>query len=241
MAIEASNPSADPDPGMASVAGARLTADGQPGEIIEIAYEAGSRERDGLLPAIDAVRTAFDVPRSALDRVCVSLGPGGYTGLRVSVTVAKTLAHATGASLTGIPSAIVAIGEDRPETPFCVCLASKGTRTHVTAFMDSDRPDGEPIGVLDAAGLLDWYRTFRQDRGPDSGEMVLVADRFLPEPIRAACLQSSGRILAPRFSATRCLLAGAGRSSADPFGLMPIYAREPEAVRLWRERRGGNA
>lgn len=113
-----------------------------------------------------------------LSRVCVSLGPGGYTGLRVSVTVAKSIAHATGASLVGVPSATVAVGDDRPSAPFCVCLASKGTRTHVTAFDDPDQIDGEPVGVLDAEGLVEWHRARSSGNSPELGEIILVADRF---------------------------------------------------------------
>lgn len=250
LAIETSNPSAasaDPGagtaspttrtPGTASVAGARTDPDGKLGEIVEIEFPAANRERDGLLPAIDRVRTALNVVPGDLGSVCVSVGPGGYTGLRVSVTVAKSIARATGAELVGVPSATVAVGEDRPDQPFCVCLASKGDRTHVTAFPGPGDGDGEPIGVLDAEGLIGWY----DGPGPGSGEILLVADRFLPEPIRAACLQRHGRILAPRFSATRCLHAGYGRSGTDPVVLTPKYAREPEAVRLWRERRAKNA
>ena len=126
LAIEASNPSADPDPGMASVAGARLLEDGTPGEVVEVAYPAATRDRDGLLPAIDEVRAHLCVESGSLARIYVSVGPGGYTGLRVSVTVAKSLAYATGATVVGVPSATVAIGDHRPDGPFLVCLASKG-------------------------------------------------------------------------------------------------------------------
>lgn len=237
LAIEASNPSAGPEPGMACVAGACVDDDGHLRPIIEIPYRAASRERDGLLPAIEAVRSALGVHPGGLVRVCVSVGPGGYTGLRVSVTVAKAIAHATGAELVGVPSATIAVGDERPCGPFVVCLASKGDRTHVTVFAESGSGDGEAIGVVDAAcvgGVLD-------DLNPGSGEKILIADGYLPEPIRAACLNRGGHILAPRFTASRCLHAGYGRASIDPIELVPVYAREPEAVRLWRDRRSTDA
>jgi tRNA threonylcarbamoyl adenosine modification protein YeaZ len=234
LAIEASNPSAGEgdEAGTASVAGARLGG-GVPGEAIEVRYEAGSRKADGLLPAIDRVRAALGVAPAGLARVCVSAGPGGYTGLRVSVTVAKTLAMATGAEAVGVPSASVAVGASRPDRPFAVCLASKGGRTHATRFSDPDSPVGEPIGVIGAEDL----------RGAllDRGIGILIADRFLPEPFRSAFEQAGGAVLAPRFSAVRCLSVGCLLPPTDPVALVPAYAREPEAVRLWRERRSSNA
>ena len=225
LAIEASNPSADPDPGMASVAGALIGPDGALGEPIEIAFLAASRKADGLLPAIEAVRSALAVTPQSLSRVCVSVGPGGYTGLRVSVTVAKTIAMATGADLVPVSSAAVAIGDHRPPCPFVVCLASKGDRTHATAFQSGSGEPGRSLGVIDAAVI------------PEIGGDLVVADRFLPEPIRVACLQNSRKIVEPRFSASRCMKIGSGLSPVAPAALVPDYAREPEAVRLWRARR----
>ncbi|SCC01142.1 tRNA (adenosine(37)-N6)-threonylcarbamoyltransferase complex dimerization subunit type 1 TsaB [Weissella bombi] len=57
-----------------------------------------------LLPFIDElVRQANWTPQD-LDNVIVSQGPGSYTGLRIAVTTAKTLAFTLGLTLTGISS-----------------------------------------------------------------------------------------------------------------------------------------
>ena len=55
-----------------------------------------------LLPELNALLASHGLQPSELDLVCVTTGPGSFTGLRVGVTVAKTLAYATGASLVGI-------------------------------------------------------------------------------------------------------------------------------------------
>ena len=239
LAIEASNPSADPDPGCASVAGALVEGDGPSltlGPIVEVPFQAASRDSDGLLPAIDAVCAQLGTSPLGLTRVCVSEGPGGYTGLRVSVTVARSIAMATGAEVAGVPSAVVALGawggersgERAAGRPAVVCLASKGARTHATAFTEGGPPDGEPVGVLDADEVLGLCTQL--------GCSLLIADRFLPEPIRTACIQNSVEVCRPLFSASTCLLVGSGRDSSDLYSLKPVYAREPEAVRLWRVR-----
>lgn len=229
LAIEASNPSSGP----VGVAGALLDEAGGLGEILEIQYEAGARRSDGLMPAIEALRGALGVRPDSLGLVCVSVGPGGYTGLRISVTVGKSLAAATGAGLVGVPSAAVALGDRGPESGCIVCLASKGDATHATVFGSGFGSDlsatGQPVGVIraaDVAGLI----------GP-----AVIADAFLPDSIRDACGACGKRIELPRFSAKRCLAIGYGMEVVDPASLVPVYAREPEAVRIWRDRHGQGA
>ena len=236
LAIEASNPSAEPGglAGTASVAGARLSGGSPVGDsMVEVRYEAWSRREDGLLPAIERVRAGLGTPAPALSRVCVSVGPGGYTGLRVSVTVAKSLAFATGAAVVAVPSASVASGGQPPEGPYAVALASKGAFTHITRFASADDLVGEAIGVIGADGVVDALC--------GRGIRKLIADRFLPEPFRVSFEQAGGAVLAPRFSAVRCLEVGCSLRPTEPDALVPVYAREPEAVRLWRERRSPNA
>ncbi|MBL9140240.1 MAG: tRNA (adenosine(37)-N6)-threonylcarbamoyltransferase complex dimerization subunit type 1 TsaB, partial [Phycisphaerae bacterium] len=71
------------------------------------AVPAATSDRDELMPAIQAlVRDAGCTPRD-IDTVMVSIGPGGFTGLRVSIATAKALSLALGARLVGVPSALI--------------------------------------------------------------------------------------------------------------------------------------
>ena len=45
-----------------------------------------------LMPAIDFLMTHVGIKPEELDRIAVAQGPGSYTGLRIAVTTAKTLA-----------------------------------------------------------------------------------------------------------------------------------------------------
>ncbi|HLR18631.1 MAG TPA: tRNA (adenosine(37)-N6)-threonylcarbamoyltransferase complex dimerization subunit type 1 TsaB [Staphylococcus sp.] len=57
-----------------------------------------------LMPAIEKVITESKVLKKDIDVIVVAKGPGSYTGLRIGVTVAKTLAYALNADLYGVSS-----------------------------------------------------------------------------------------------------------------------------------------
>lgn len=57
-----------------------------------------------LMPAIEAVMKASDLVPADLDRIVVAKGPGSYTGIRIAVTTAKTLAKTLDIELVGVSS-----------------------------------------------------------------------------------------------------------------------------------------
>lgn len=57
-----------------------------------------------LMPTIDQLFSAIQLTPDAVDRIVVSAGPGSYTGLRIGVTTAKTLAYTLKKELVGVSS-----------------------------------------------------------------------------------------------------------------------------------------
>ena len=57
-----------------------------------------------LMPTIDYLFDACSVDKTDLDRIVVAQGPGSYTGLRIAVATAKTLAYALSCELVGVSS-----------------------------------------------------------------------------------------------------------------------------------------
>jgi len=57
-----------------------------------------------LMPAIEELVEEIDWDIKAIDRIVVAKGPGSYTGVRIAVTVAKTLAWTISCELVGISS-----------------------------------------------------------------------------------------------------------------------------------------
>ena len=191
------------------------------------------RESDQLLPAIDRlVRRAGWTPAS-LAAVAVSSGPGGFTGLRVSIATAKGICEARGIPAIDVPTALVAAHATlAPGEPADaeVALACKGdgfwsstVRWQGTAWTLSQES---------AAIASTWT--------PQGA--LLVADSHLPAAARERAQARGVRIIEPRLTAEACLAAAEAKWAAgdavDAMLLMPRYARQPEAVPLWQARHG---
>jgi len=228
LAIETSNPAVQ---GGGAVALGRIGA----GVALlgERALAPAGRHDDALMPAIDALCREHGVRAQDLERVCVSVGPGGYTATRIGVTTAKLIAEATGASCVGVPTACVA-AHDAFERGLgevlVITLAAKRGRAWSCAVRAGAPEVVERAGVRDGAGLVALAH--------EVGAAVCLGDRHLPDEARAALVESGVRVETIRLTAASCLAASRRLEATDPARLTPIYPREPEAVRVWKARRG---
>jgi tRNA threonylcarbamoyladenosine biosynthesis protein TsaB len=57
-----------------------------------------------MIPRIDTLCKAQGWQPGDFEEIYVSVGPGSFTGLRIGVTLAKTLAMVTGARVVAVPS-----------------------------------------------------------------------------------------------------------------------------------------
>ena len=73
-------------------------------------FEAGHRHGSHLLPTIDGLTEAEGLALADLAGIVVGTGPGAFTGLRVGLATAKTLAHALGVPIVGISTADALLG-----------------------------------------------------------------------------------------------------------------------------------
>ena len=222
LAMETSNPSSwtPAAPVMPGVCLGRVTASGV--EVLAV-EPVDPRERDDhLMPAIDRTFRTLGARPQDLGTIAVSAGPGGFTAVRIAVTTAKVLAHATGAMVIAVPSAAVAARAVRDDgRPFAVVLASKGEDAFVSVFDGPGVPRGPGV-VLEAAALA------------DLGVHRLIADGFLPPSFVSWARDAGVLVESPVFDPLACLAASVGLPTVDPLALTPIYPREPEAVRKWR-------
>lgn len=226
LAIETSNPSAH-EPGLPAPGVAIGTLDSGTLRIIDSEpIDTRPGADDDLLPAIARVFARNNLAPRDLDSIAISIGPGGYTALRIAAATAKMLAMSTGAACIPVPSALVAHAAfaDRSRR-VAVALSSKDQTAFITLFDPASLSPAEcPPGRLMAAADL-----------ADLPADVLLADRFLPDSMKAAAL-ARGLCLAPMVLDPRaCLAASVGIGPITPDALCPLYPREPEAVTKWRK------
>lgn len=229
LALETSNPTADPGRS-ASVALVRLPPPGEsdagltPLAIVRL----GDTEANGLLPSIDRcfqeAGLAPDALRVPGSRIAVSIGPGGYTSVRIAVTAAKVLCDATGAACVAVPTAHVVAARVSNARPFAVALASKRETAWLTLF-NADGAVRRLLGLVDDAAI---------DTLGSEGVDLLVIDRFAPARMVERAQAAGIRIEPPTFDAMACAELGATIEPIDPLALEPMYPREPEAVTKWR-------
>jgi tRNA threonylcarbamoyl adenosine modification protein YeaZ len=230
LAIEISNPSSaiEGSTFQPGVAIARSEAGSQTILGVE-AVDLSKRSEEDLIPAIDRLCRRLDIAPRSITRYVVSAGPGGYTALRLAVVTAKLLAEASGGRCIAVPTAHVAADRAEKGQPFAVALQSKADAAFVTFFDAQGHATGE--GSLLTA---EQFATESQPRGI----RLLIADRFLPAPIRTAADAEGIAIAAPQLDPEALLHAAVGLPEVAPMDLVPLYAREPEAVTKWRQLHG---
>lgn len=208
------------------------------GAIHTIEVAGGRRERDDLAPAVAAALAAAEVAPSSLGAVAVDVGPGGFTGLRISIALGQAIAEAVGATVIAVPGALVAAASTPELAPvvgrILVLSAAKagtawGTRLERSTVSDPWRIVGEP-GIIDGP--------------PIEAPAAVLADEHLDDDFRAA-IPAGTPIIPPRFEAAavaRLAIDGGPDLVVhqDPARLLPTYPREPEAVRVWRARHADN-
>ncbi|MDJ0972883.1 MAG: tRNA (adenosine(37)-N6)-threonylcarbamoyltransferase complex dimerization subunit type 1 TsaB [Planctomycetota bacterium] len=104
--------------------------------------EGRTRGRD-VLPAIAALLEEAGVAGAALDAVAVDVGPGSFTGVRVGVTTAKTLAWSLDVPAVGILSLDVLAAAADTDGPI-LALRDAGRRRAYAARYEGGRRTSEP-------------------------------------------------------------------------------------------------
>lgn len=219
-----------------------------------LAEERTESAPEELMATIDRLMRRAELVPPALRSIAVSIGPGGFTGLRVAISTAKMLAESLGTSLVGVPSALVAAANltgSAGDTAL-VLLATK--RARGADRSDSAATTWATILVWSADDPVGW-RLDRHEHGggrllqvsslPLATTRFVVGERsLLPSAAEASELAGVGW-REPTFDPLACLAAAtrwlAEHGAIDPLRLVPLYPREPEAVALWRERHGGGS
>lgn len=235
LSLEISNPSSPPGESLLPGSGGNSAAIGPSVAIGTIDGDAvtlqgiepvrpGLKREDDLIPAIDRMMRRARVAPSAIRRIAVSAGPGGFTGLRVSIAAAKMIALATGARCVAVPTAMALVHAvppaERAGRACTVLLSWKRDDVWRECFApESMTPDPARVGLVRVEDAL------KDQEGMLIADLALI-ERMHP-PASIACRE-------PQFDAASVLACSARLPEIDSHALEPIYPREPEAVTKWR-------
>lgn len=198
------------------------------GEVLcEAELDPRQRSAQSLAPAIRDLLTRVGWRPAAIELIALPIGPGSFTGLRVGVMTAKTLAYATGAQVLGIGTLEV-IASRAPVELRSVTVVLDAQRKQIFAQRFERSNDGQMAmcGELEILDIEPWLAALPSDTVLSGPMLGRLADR-IPQSVTtvdAACWQ-------PMASATGLLAArrfAQGRRD-DLWTLSPRYHRRSAA------------
>src|SRR4051812_29600329 len=116
----------------------------------EQTFEHGLQNAAKLLPIINRLCLDHGVGPSDINNVFVSIGPGSFTGLRIGVTISKTLAFATGARVYAIPT-VQSLARNAPLDAREIVIVLDAKREQI--FTARFRREGETLTEVEPAHL----------------------------------------------------------------------------------------
>ena len=166
---------------------------------------------ESLLPMIDALFTKVGWKPTDVERWCVGLGPGSFTGVRIGVATVKGIVLATDAEVVGV-SALDAMAALVPERAVAAIAAIRGE-----IYLGS--PGVEPVCLAPDA-IAAWLAEI-------PAPFVLVGEACSKIPGDYERLTDGAHALpharGVAIAARRCSAA-----PVSPDALEPVYVRPPE-------------
>jgi tRNA threonylcarbamoyladenosine biosynthesis protein TsaB len=195
--------------------------------------EARRHARD-LAPAVAELLAGQGWRARELDGILVSRGPGSYTGLRVGIMSAKTLAYATGCALVAVDTFAAVASQAPPEVGRLDVLAdAQQGKVYSQPFARAADGDWQPLGPLGIEPLADWLAR-REASAWATGPGLRVHGRNLPPDVPVL----TDELWEPQ--AASLLVLGLRRYRAggreDVLALEPLYLRPSSAELQWRGR-----
>lgn len=200
------------------------------GELLAARWEEMPRgQSERLFPMIDEVLDEAAATYLDLGAIAVTVGPGGFTGVRIGLAAARALALALDRPVVGVTTLeAVAAAAGGAATPCLVALESKRDDLYVQAFAPPLVPLGAPAAVAPAAlaahlaAALGEAGTIRlAGDAQERAAAALVGSGLTAEPLAEVRLPTAADVA--RLAAKRAAEASPGAVPA------PLYLRPPDA------------
>ena len=142
----------------------------------ELTLPRDQRSAQSLAPSLRDLLAEVGWRAGDLDLVAVAQGPGSFTGLRIGVTTAKTLAYAAGAAIVGVPT-LEAIAIRAPEDcqPIEAIISAERQQLFAARFADREGSrfcDGGETQLIDIDTWLTGLKAGTSVTGPALAKLV---------------------------------------------------------------------
>lgn len=193
--------------------------------------QTGRRHARSLVAEIDALFHSTDFELREIQHVAVSIGPGSFTGLRVGVACAKTLAYATGCQLAAVDT-FQAIAENSPDEINQLAVISNAQRGELFLGNFHRQADGHFLrqGEIEIVNKQSWCEERTGDDVVGGTGVELIRE----------LLEGKCRLLEPATCEPQAgVIARLGRRQIeqgradDLWSLEPFYFRKSAAEEKW--------
>jgi tRNA threonylcarbamoyladenosine biosynthesis protein TsaB len=192
-----------------------------------------------IMPAIQTLMKDCEKVPADLTKIVVAKGPGSYTGVRIGVTIAKTLAWTLNIPLVGISSLeILASGVGRYFDGYVSPLFDARRGQVYTGLYQYHSGELTSVKEDRLAMLSDWADSLKE-----TGKSILFVGNDLPlhqAAIEAAlgsqAVFAAGTEHNPRPA--ELALLGKDKPGEDIHSFVPNYIRLAEAEAKWLEAKG---
>ncbi|MCS4488475.1 tRNA (adenosine(37)-N6)-threonylcarbamoyltransferase complex dimerization subunit type 1 TsaB [Streptococcus sciuri] len=175
-----------------------------------------------LMPVIDFLMESVGLLPQDLDRIVVAEGPGSYTGLRVAVATAKTLAYTLGIELVGISSLYSLTDCGKSGDLLVPIIDARRQHVYVGFYRD-----GKAIKADTYMAFSDVLSSLKDEKHI---HFVGEVDSFLKQ---IKTVFPTARITATLPSATLIGRFGAQLLPVDVEAFVPKYLKRVEAEENW--------
>lgn len=175
-----------------------------------------------LMPMIEQLMNAVKWTPTELERIVVTTGPGSYTGIRIGVTTAKTLAYTLQIPLVGVSALRLMAAAPNTELPVVSLIDARRGNAYIGHYQQNEAvtPDRH-------ASVTAWLEA------NITGPFVVVGD---VEPFRDALASYDYTEAPAAHSYGRASdLVALGEVTNDVHAFEPEYLRLAEAEAKWLE------
>jgi tRNA threonylcarbamoyladenosine biosynthesis protein TsaB len=193
--------------------------------------EESRRHARDLVPFAKELLDAQGWKARDLEGVVVDRGPGSYTGLRVGIMSAKTLAYAVQCPLIAI-EAFAAIAEQSPDAAIIDVIAdAQQEKVYVQRFRcDENALQAETS--LEILPVSEWMARLQTGQAVSGPGLEIVRERL---PSNVAVSPESTWTPQPSTSLRLALHRFSRGERDDPFSLEPLYLRPSSAEENWKK------